>query len=95
MATLTPLRIYADVPQSAAPFIKNGDQVTVTVGEYPGAAVSGTVTRHQNALDADTRTMRVEVDLDNDDSALLPGMYAILTLAVSTPSGVPMVPDER
>jgi multidrug efflux pump subunit AcrA (membrane-fusion protein) len=38
--------------------------------------------------------MRVEVDLDNHDSALLPGMYAILTLSVSTPAGVPMVPDD-
>jgi len=94
MATLTPLRIYADVPQSAAPFIKNGDQVMVTVGEYPGRPFPGTVTRHQNALDAETRTMRVEVDLDNRDSALLPGMYAILALAVTTPAGVPMVPDD-
>ena len=42
-----------------------------------------------------TRTMRVEVDLDNHDSALLPGMYAILTLSVSRrPAGVPMVPDD-
>jgi membrane fusion protein, multidrug efflux system len=94
MATLTPLRIYADVPQSAAPFIKDGDQVGVSVGEYPGRAFPGTVTRHSNALDAGTRTMRVEVDLDNRDSAMLPGMYAIVSLAVSTPSGVPMVPDD-
>jgi len=94
MATLTPLRIYADVPQSAAPFIRNGDQVTVSVGEYPGRPFRGTITRHPDALDAATRTMRVEVDLDNHDSALLPGMYAILTLSVSTPAGVPMVPDD-
>ena len=94
MATLTPLRIYADVPQGAAPFIKDGDQVTVTVGEYPKRAFPGTVTRHPDALDAETRTMRVEVDLDNRDSALLPGMYAIVSLSVSTPSGVPMVPDD-
>jgi membrane fusion protein, multidrug efflux system len=94
MATLTPLRIYADVPQSAAPFIKDGDQVTVTVQEYPARAFPGTVTRHPDALDAETRTMRVEVDLDNRDSALLPGMYAIVALSVSTPSGVPMVPDD-
>jgi len=94
MATLTPLRIYADVPQSAAPFIKDGDQVTVTVGEYPRRAFPGTVTRHPDALDTETRTMRVEVDLENRDSALLPGMYAIVALAVSTPSAVPMVPDD-
>ncbi len=94
MATLSPLRIYADVPQSAAPFIRNGDQVTVTVGEYPRRPFPGTVTRHPDALDTETRTMRVEVDLENRDSALLPGMYAIVSLSVSTPSAVPMVPDD-
>jgi RND family efflux transporter MFP subunit len=94
MATLTPLRIYADVPQSAAPFIKDGDHVTITVREYPSRTFPGTVTRHPDALSADTRTMRVEVDLDNRDSALLPGMYAIVALSVSSPSAVPMVPDD-
>ncbi len=94
MATLTPLRIYADVPQSAAPFIKDGDKVTVTVGEYPGRPFPGTVTRRSTALDAGSRTMRVEVDLENRDTALLPGMYAIVALAVATPSSVPMVPDD-
>ena len=94
MATLTPLRIYADVPQSDAPFIKDGDQVMVTVTEYPGRAFPGTVTRHPDALDPSTRTMRVEVDLENHDGALLPGMYAIVILSVATPSAVPMIPDD-
>jgi membrane fusion protein, multidrug efflux system len=94
MATLTPLRIYADVPQSTAPFIRDGDQVSVSVGEYPRRKFPGTVTRHPDALDLATRTMRVEVDLDNHDSALLPGMYAIVLLSVSTPPGVPLVPDD-
>jgi len=94
LATLTPLRIYADVPQSAAPFIKDGDQVAITVQEYPRRTFPGTVTRHPEALDLETRTMRVEVDLDNHDSALLPGMYAILSLSVATPSDVAMVPDD-
>lgn len=94
MATLSPLRIYADVPQSGAPFIKDGDQVAVTVREYPGRTFSGTVTRHPEALNPDTRTMLVEVDLDNRDRALLPGMYAILSLSISSASSVPMVPDD-
>ncbi len=38
--------------------------------------------------------MRVEVDLENRDRALLPGMYAIVALSVSAPSSVPMVPDD-
>jgi membrane fusion protein, multidrug efflux system len=94
LATLSPLRIYADVPQSAAPFIKDGDQVTVSVREYPQRTFPGTVTRRSTVLDNDTRTMRVEVDLENRDVALLPGMYAMVALPIATPSDVPMVPDD-
>lgn len=94
MATLTPLRIYADVPQNAAPFIKDGDRVAVTVREYPQRTFPGTITRHSTALNADTRTMLVEVDLENHDTALLPGMYAMVAFAVSSTSGAPMVPDD-
>lgn len=94
MATMTPLRIYADVPQSFAPFIKDGDRAKVTVAEYPQRTFQGAVTRHSDSLNADTRTMRVEVDLENRDLALMPGMYAIVDFAVALPIGVPMVPDD-
>ncbi len=94
MATLSPLRIYSDVPQSTAPFIRDGDPATVTVTEYPGREFKGSVTRHQQALTSATRTMLVEVDLSNEDRALLPGMYATVTFSVSTPVEVPMVPDD-
>jgi len=94
MATLKPLRIYADVPQSAAPYIKDGDQVAVSVREYPQRTFAGTITRHPDALNGDTRTMLVEVDLGNNDGALLPGMYAMVAFAISSISGAPMVPDD-
>jgi multidrug efflux pump subunit AcrA (membrane-fusion protein) len=38
--------------------------------------------------------MLVEVDLPNKDAVLLPGMYATVTFSVTTPAGVPMVPDD-
>jgi membrane fusion protein (multidrug efflux system) len=63
MATLSPLRIYANVPQSVATYVNDGDAATVTVNELPGRIFSGTVTRHPQALDQNTRTMLVEVDL--------------------------------
>jgi membrane fusion protein (multidrug efflux system) len=94
MATLSPLRVYASAPQSVAPFIRNGDAVTITVTEYPERTFKGVVARHPEALTSDTRTMLVEVDLTNEDRALYPGMYAKLVLDVATPTGVPMVPDD-
>ena len=94
LATLSPLRIYADVPQSTAPFIRDGDPAAVTVTEYPNHVFKGSVTRHADALTSATRTMQVEVDLSNTDQMLLPGMYVKVDFAVSMPAGVPMVPDD-
>jgi membrane fusion protein, multidrug efflux system len=93
-ATLKPVRVFAYVPQNISPFIKNGDKSTITVVEYPGRSFEGTVTRHPNALSPDTRTMLVEVDMPNDDAALLPGMYATTHFTVSVAGGTPMVPDD-
>jgi multidrug efflux pump subunit AcrA (membrane-fusion protein) len=73
MATLAPLRVYANVPQSVAPYVNDGDSATVTANGFSGHEFSGTVTRHPEALDPNTRTMLVEVDLPNRDGALLPG----------------------
>jgi multidrug efflux pump subunit AcrA (membrane-fusion protein) len=52
------------------------------------------VTRHPEALANDTRTMLVEVDLPNEDLALLPGMYARVDISVSGSSGAPLIPDD-
>lgn len=94
MATLSPLRVYAEVPQSVAPFVRDGDPAVVTVTEYPGRQFEGSVTRHPQALTSTTRTMLVEVDLPNSDVALLPGMYASVEFNVTTPAGAPTVPDD-
>jgi RND family efflux transporter MFP subunit len=94
LATLSPLRIYTQAPQSAAPFLHDGDAAVVAVSEYPGREFTGTVTRHPKALDSSTRTMLVEVDLPNRDQALYPGMYATVKLAVKTPRRPPLVPDD-
>jgi hypothetical protein len=94
VALLKPLRIFSYVPQSVAPFIKNGDKAIITVNEYPGREFTGTVTRHPEALANDSRTMLVEVDLPNMDRALYPGMYGMAEFTVSIAQGAPMVADD-
>ncbi|MGH7906661.1 MAG: efflux RND transporter periplasmic adaptor subunit, partial [Candidatus Binataceae bacterium] len=94
MATLRPLRVYVQAPQSAAPFIKDGDPAIVTVAEFPEREFPGSVTRHPEALNAATRTMLVEVDLPNQELQLYPGMYARVAFTVRMPSGAPLVPDD-
>ena len=94
LATLSPVRVYAEVPQNVAPLIRNGDPAVITVREYPEREFKGSVTRHPDALRVATRTMLVEVDVPNDDAALLPGMYAKATFSMAAPAGPPQVPDD-
>lgn len=94
IARMAPLRVLTYVPQNVAPFIKDGDPATITAAGYSGRKFTGTITRHPEALSADTRTMLVEVDLANEDQALYPGMYATAQFTVAMGSGSPMVPDD-
>lgn len=94
LATIAPLRVYAYVPQSLSPFIKDGDPANVTVTEFPNRNYSGTVTRHPDALDQTTRTMLVEIDLPNQDRSLYPGMYAELKMTARVTNASITVPDD-
>jgi membrane fusion protein, multidrug efflux system len=102
LAMLAPLRVYAYAPQSLSPFIKDGEPATVTVNEFPGRQFFGTITRHPQALDQNTRTMLVEVDLPNTDRSLYPGMYANLHLteritakSITTPDDALIFRDDK
>jgi RND family efflux transporter MFP subunit len=94
LATLAPLRVYAYAPQSLSPFIKDGDTATATVSEFSGRQFAGTITRHPEALDQNTRTMLVEMDLPNTDRSLYPGMYADLHLVTRVPANTISAPDD-
>jgi len=94
MATLQPLRVFAYVPQTLAPLIRDGDHASVTVDEYPGEQFDGTISRHPEALDAASRTMLVEVDLPNRDLELMPGMYGKVKLTSAGRAGALVAPDD-
>ena len=75
IASTNRLRVFVAVPETYAPDIHNGDIAGLTLDEYPGQQFTGTVTRNSNAIDAASRTLNVEVDVDNPDGKLLPGAY--------------------
>jgi RND family efflux transporter MFP subunit len=52
-----------------------GVPAVATATQFPDKKFLGKITRTSNAIDPVTRTLRVEVDLDNPDRLLLPGMY--------------------
>lgn len=82
IARLDRLRIYIYVPQDAVSWIRKGMPATLTVQGFPGRHFTGTVQRFAHSLDLSTRTMLTEVDLENPERKLYPGMYANVTLVL-------------
>lgn len=70
------VRIYIEVPGIYVPEARPGVQVTLDVPGYPGRLFHGRIVRTANALDLNTRTLMVEVDIENSKGELLPGSYA-------------------
>jgi RND family efflux transporter MFP subunit len=69
------LRLIVAVPEENAAALARGARVEFRVPAHPGRTFSGVLARSANALDAKTRTLPVELDVQNSDGALAPGMY--------------------
>jgi RND family efflux transporter MFP subunit len=78
----TRLRIDAYVQQGVAPFVHEGDTAEIVDAANTGRSITAKITRVAGQLDPRTRTMLVEVVLDNRERFLLGGSFAYLTLHV-------------
>jgi RND family efflux transporter MFP subunit len=79
------LRVYVDVPQQDAGVVAPGTPVWLTTQQYPGRRFDASVARSSDVIDPVSRTLRVEVDVDNRDGALMPGAYAQVHLTLAAP----------
>ena len=91
LASIRKLRIYVPVPEVYAPNVRNGESVKVTVDAFPNEEFGGTVVRNSNAIDLNTRTLNVEVDVDNRTEHLFPGAYAFIHLKLPASAGSVMI----
>ncbi len=69
------MRVYVNVPQIDSPSCTPGTRADLTLEEYPGRRFHGKVVRTSHAIDPNSRTLLVEVDVPNPDGALVPGAY--------------------
>ena len=87
MQALQTLRVYTNVPQLFSQTMKSGMKVGLTFPEYPGKTFEGTLVRTADAIDPVSRTLLVEVDVDNRSGTLMPGSLA--QVHFRTPSAGP------
>jgi len=81
LAQVNILRLRLPVPEDLAGYVHVGDAARIHV-QATGEQLTGKVVRTTGELDLATRSLQVEIDLDNKDGKLTPGMYADVTLEI-------------
>lgn len=91
IADNTKLRLGFAVPESAVPLIHVGTPVTLTV-QATGQVIDAQIARITGKIDSATRTMETEVDIDNKDRRITPGMYASVAVELEQKNNVLTLP---
>jgi len=89
---ITTVRVLIDVVEKDVSLVKIGQPAELRADAYPGRVFTGKVTRVVQALDRNTRTMTVEVDVPNSDRALKGGMFARVELVAGTHANALQIP---
>jgi len=93
LASIRKLRIYIPVPEVYAADVANGQSAKVTLDAFPNKEFAGTVVRNSDAIDLNSRTLNVEVDVENPTGKLFPGAYAFVHLKVPASTGSVTLPS--
>jgi RND family efflux transporter MFP subunit len=80
MASVNRLRVYVAVPEVDSQAAQTGAKATLTLDEFPGESFQGTIVRDSDSIDSASRTLNVEVDVDNAQSRIKTGAYTIVHL---------------
>ena len=88
-----PLRVYFRLPQSETPHIKVEQTFNVQVGAQSAKTYSGKVISTSGAVSPDSRTMLVELQVDNSKNEILPGSYATVRVPASVLGKMLLLPD--
>jgi len=80
MTAIQTLRVFVAVPEVYSRAASPGSPATLTLDEFPGRSFQGKLVRTANAIDLASRTLNVEVDVDNPGGELLPGAYVFVHL---------------
>ena len=80
MAAVNRLRVFVAVPEVDSATAENGAKATLTLDEFPGEEFQGTIVRNSDSIDLTSRTLNVEVDVDNPAGRIKAGAYTFVHL---------------
>jgi RND family efflux transporter MFP subunit len=86
------LRVYVNVPEEYSQGVKTGMTADLSLAEFAGRKFQGKLVRTADAINMTTRTLLIEVDVDNPAGTLLTGSYAEVHLAVPAQASTFLLP---
>ena len=86
------LRVYVNVPEEYSQGIKVGMTADLSLAEFPGRTFQGKLVRTAEAINMTTRTLLIEIEVDNPTGTLLTGSYAEVHLKVATHASTLLLP---
>jgi RND family efflux transporter MFP subunit len=86
------LRVYVNVPEEYSQGIKVGMTADLSLAEFPGRKFQGKLVRTAEAINMTTRTLLIEIEVDNPSGTLLTGSYAEVHLKVATQASTLLLP---
>ena len=86
------LRVYVNVPEQYSQDAKPGLTADLTLAEFPGRKFQGLLVRTAEEINLTTRTLPVEIDVDNPMGTLLSGSYAEVHLKVPLQNATYIIP---
>lgn len=88
------LKTVVNVPERSVPYIPSVKEVTVTADAFPDKKFSARISKICQAIDLATRTMAVEIEIDNAGSLLKPGMFATVQFVTDMKSNSYIIPNQ-
>lgn len=86
------LRVYVNVPEEYSQGVKVGMTANLSLAEFPGRMFQGRLVRTSDSINATTRTLLIEIDVDNPTGTLLTGSYAEVHLKIPEPKSTLILP---
>jgi len=86
------LRVYVNVPEEYSRGMKVGMTADLILTEFPGRRFQGKLVRTADAINMTTRTLLIEIDVDNPTGTLLTGSYAEVHLAIPAQASTFLLP---
>jgi RND family efflux transporter MFP subunit len=87
-----PLRMKINIPEQSIPEVKVGESVSLTTSAWPDRSFNGHIARVSPSVEASSRTLTVEAEIENSSGALKPGQFATVRILLPRSDAAVLVP---